>query len=341
MKSCLVTVRNESFEVKDRAGMDTNDVNIAHILGADKHFWYGERDLDKFKPYELIMFTMPKIKGPYENEWMELIRLIRQKYAGTKFLCLYQEAECDWVLGRPLEDQLRFFKVLEEIDLFMAHNEVDKHFFEGIAPKDTKVIVAPTPLPLTKIFSKVKSHEDKRNKPLEIIFGSSFDGRSNGLFGYSVGMRLKDKFGDKIKLTQYTRAVWHDDRTQKIREALKVPFDVIPTMSWPNWIERLSEAYISMNLMPAAAAGRDAIVFSALGIPHIGTHRLDILRRSMISVDVLDCNDAFNACNELIEDKEFYDRVREEAITEVKNYDINAVTIKLRAEFKHYLGVDK
>lgn len=310
MRACLVTVRNERFDIKDRNRTDTNDVNIAYLLGATEHFWCGERDLELFSSYDLIMFTMSKIKENYENSWMELVKLLRDKYGDSKKIVMYQEAEVDWVLDKShsIEDQIELFKVISYLDMFMCHNEADMGLFKYCVPY-TKVIYVPTPLPIKTIEQwKIPVERKREEKQLEIIFGSSFDQRAYGLFGYAVAMELKRKFKDRVKLTRYERSIWNDNRTEKIKNYFGVEFESLPTMGWIEWIKRLSKSYLSMNLMPAAAAGRDAIVFSALGIPHIGNMRLEILKKHT-DVDILDLEQILFACERLLEDNQHYDSV--------------------------------
>jgi len=334
MKSCMISVRNSIFDVSDRATLDTNDANLASILGADKHFWCGERDLSKFDGYEMFCFTMTKIKEAYENEWMELITLLRNKYGSSIKITVYQEAEVDWVIKRSIEEQTRFIKILRSIDVFFAHNSADAPFFKYLAP-NTTVIPVPSPINFQRIQRFASNTQAKLNSPVkEIIFGSSFDDRSYGLFGYAVGAELKRLYGEKVKLTQFHRTDWKDGRTEKIREAVGVDFEILPHMGWLDYAERISKCYLMMNLMPAAAAGRDAIICAAMDIPHIGNKRLEIIQYSPSSVDVFDLEQALLAARVLIDSQEIYTNTLKRQREELVNHSLDAVRKYLTPKLK-------
>jgi len=342
MKVCMVSVRNDEFSVVQRQGMDTNDVNLAYLLGATEHYWCGERDLNKFDQYDMIFFLMSKIKESYENKWMELVSLIRDKYGDKKIILIHQEAEMRWCMYRPWKDQLELFEAIKKADMFMCHNTSDIGFFKFLCP-ETKVICAPTPMPIEKIKKyRINPKVKRNNEQLEIIFGTSFDHRSNGLLGYAVAMELKRKYGKRIKITQYHRTQWNDNRNEEFMKFFGYDFEVLPHMSWLSFVERLSQSYISMNLMSLAAAGRDAIVFSALGIPHISNEVLEVMNYDDVSKDnIEDLRIVFKICELLIEGKpERYIETIEDGYKNVEKHSFQNVKKVLNERFKFALGID-
>ena len=338
MNACLVSVRNDERDLKEMVGMDTNDANICYLMGGIRHLWCGERNLDKFKEYDLIMFTMSKVQGSYENTWLELVKLLKKKYPNT-IIVVYQEAEMEWSMYRPINEQINLFENLKYADMFICHNQSDIGYFKYLIP-NIKVSYCPSALPIAKIKEYAIPVEKKRTDVLEIIFGSSFDHRSCGMFGYAVAMELKRKYKGRIKLTQYHRTQWNDDRNEQIKKHFGYDFEILPHMGWLDYITRLSKSYISMNLMMLAAAGRDAIVFAALGIPHIGNARLELLsHRTNKLFNILDLQEVCMYCDKLLVNDCVYYVHQQMELSHVMVHSFGNVKRHLQCIFENELGV--
>lgn len=339
MKKCLVTERKNSFEIGPGGQFDTNDVNIAAAMGADRHFFMGEEDLSLFAPYDLIMVKMSKIKEPYDSSWMGFVPRIKQRWPG-KLVALYQEAEVDWPLKRPIQDQIDFFKAVKQCDVFLAHNNRDADFYAAVKGDD-KVFAVPTPLPIGRI-SDMRLPRAERWSRKEIAFGSAFDDRAYGLFGYLVAAR-ELKHSSSFTLVQYARSVYADTRNEDMRNCFGVHFESLPYLPWLDFCARMSKVYVSMNLMPAAAAGRDTIMFAALGIPHIGNYRLDAMQNCFpeLTVDPVDTFSSSRLLHRLLRDEDFYVRVSETAMKQAeRHHTISAVNQFLKEQFKEKLGIN-
>lgn len=339
MKTCLITERRSQFPIGPEGQFDTNDVNIAAALGADQHFFMGEEDLQIFAAYDMLLVKMSKVKESYDTSWMGFVPKIRQRYP-SKLILMYQEAEVDWPLKRPYQDQVELYNAINQCDVFLAHNSKDSHFY-SLVKRDRKVIHVPTPLPIQRIKEMRISYEE-RQKGAEIIFGSSFDDRAHGLFGYLVAAQLL-RTGYSYKLVQYARSVYADDRNNALKECFGIPFETLPYMSWLDFCARSSKAYVSMNLMPAAAAGRDTIMFASLGIPHIGNRQLDPMNNCFpdLAVDVLDTDTAIELLEKLLYDEGFYKKISQFATEQVEKYHtIPAVREHLRSALNTIAGIN-
>jgi hypothetical protein len=329
MNACHVSVRNNEFDIHEGGMLDTNDVNIAAILGARKHYWCGERNLEKFAPYDLIFFTMSKIKEGYEKSWMELVMLLRAKYGRTKKIIIYQEAEVDWPLTRPHQDQIELYRAIHECDVFFCHNFIDTGFYRMMCK--VNVINVNTPMPIERV-----PYVPKENRNKEVIFGSSFDSRACGQLGLAVARSLSETGLASYKFVQYFRSEWKDDRNDRFRDFTGLQFESLPRLPWPQFVDRLSRAFMSMNLMPASAAGRDALVFAAAGVPHIGSNRLDTMQECFpkLCVDPLDCWEAYHTAWKLHHEPDFYDEVVQEARKNSRRFSMEGVKRSLELQLK-------
>src|SRR3990167_630118 len=290
--------------------------------------------MDKFKQFNLFIIKMSKIKEKYENSWMEIIHVLRDKFPESK-IGLYQEAELDWPIFRPIDDQVDLFNAIKKCDFFMCHNKIDEGLYSSISDR-VKTFYVPTPLPIEKIFQYRKSIEFRKERK-EIVFGSSFDYRSYGLLGYLVAKDFTD-----YKLVQYCRSEYADDRNNKMRNCIGREFEILPRMNWFDFCKRLGESFVSMNLMLAAAAGRDAIMFAALGVPHIGNARLDAMRICFpsLAIDPLDLEGARMRLKHLLEDKMHYLNVCAIAQNQVmNNFSFKAVKEYLKRKFMDELRI--
>ncbi len=337
MKICIVTERSSEFSIGSEGQFDTNDINIAAILGADRHFSLISDDMDRFTYYDLVILKMSKTRMPYEKTWMEFAPAFKKRWP-NKILFIYQEAEVNWLLERSIDEQCELIQALKICDLFLAHNINDIGFFSNLW--DRKVIHVPTPLPINRIKEKKKTHEE-RLKAFKFVFGSSFDNRANGLFGLAAAKQLK-RINPHVNLVQYTRSKYEDDRNAKISNAMEISFSTIPQLGWFDFIEELSTAYVSMNLMPAAAAGRDAIVFAALGIPHVGNSRLDSMQYCFpdLCVDVLSVDSALFRVIHMLNNESEVKRISEYAMKKVEeHHSFESVKAYLKMAIKNSTGI--
>ena len=341
MKVCLVTERENEFNIISDGQCDTNDVNIAAILGANKHLFSGEKDLNKFDGYDLYIVKMSKIREKYETEWMQIVHILKNRYPNS-LVAIYQEAEVDWLMFRSWQEQVELIKAVKKCDIFLTHNSIDEGFFSKLTWHD-RVFHVRTPLPIEKLDQYIKTLEYKIQKN-KILFGSTLDDRSYGLFGYVVASRFK-KIYNEVNLIQYHRTTYADskERNESFMREVGENFEALGYAPWFDFAERMSEMRISMNLMLAAAAGRDAIMFAALGIPHIGNYRLEVMKNCFpgLAIDPLDCNKAYELLEKLYKDKDFYIIVQETAKLKVKEYhSMNGVRSYLREQFKNRLGIE-
>jgi hypothetical protein len=337
MKICAITERTDN-SVINSISADVNDINIAYLLGAREHFSLGERNLDNLQSYDVFFIKMSKVRMPYEKTWMELVHLIKDKWP-TKKILVYQEAEVNWPLRRNKEyiEQLELYKALMRCDLFLAHNQLDAGFYSGFCP----AIYCPTPMPLERIKESIRT-TDYRRRHKKIIFGSTFDDRANGLFGLIAARKATFDMKD-TKLVQYTRSVYNDDRNEQFRNLFKPnEFDVIPRLGWYDYCDALSEAYISMSLMPEAAAGRDTIVFATLGIPHIGNYRLSTMQECFpkLCVEPLDVDKAAQLLRQLLVYNDMYAEIASYAQKAVEKHSFNNVQDYLKLEILKKIGLN-
>lgn len=339
MKICIITERTDNKVIDKALSSDANDLILAILLGAKKHFWlygFSPSNLTELSDYDIFFIQMSKVKSPLETSWMQLIEIIKTKWPEKRIL-VYQEAEVDWPLKRPYNEQMEFYRALMKVDLFLAHNRLDIGFYSCFCP----TIYCPTPSPLDRIKASIRTPEYRRRHK-KLIFGSTFDDRASGFFGLVAARKAIFDMSD-VSLVQYTRSIYYDDRDEQFRNLFKPQeFTTIPRLGWYNYCDALSEAYVSMSLMPEAAAGRDTIIFATLGIPHVGNYRLSIMQECFpkLCVEPLDIEKASQLVRQLLVYKDFYEEVVKYAQHQVNYYhSFDAVQKYLKEEIEQKIGL--
>ena len=94
----------------------------------------------------------------------------------------------------------------------------------------------------------------------------------------------------------------------------------IPYTEWNDWIKQLSKFRVGIHLMRTHAAGTFALNCAYLGIPCIGYKGLDTQEtlHPSLSIEIGDINKANQLLKTLNNNKDFYDKCKEEAKI---NYD--------------------
>lgn len=275
MKWAATSVRQDRFSVKGRASEGSvNDQIAADSFGAETHF--APTDLDELIGYDAVFVTMWKIKESFEPRWMDIVHKLCD--AGVKVV-LFQEAEVSWPLNRSWEEQQSFFELLGKVEIFLTHNTFDIDLYQPFR-KGKPIVRWRTCLDIEKIVVHLIAPEYKPDRP--ILFGSSFDGRANGLTGLVASM------GFGKPLMHQNRTNGYEERGPAIKKLLDVEWEEIPYAEWGRWLRDVSKAYVAVHPMPAAAAGRDQIAFAALGIPCVGYSQLALQRELFPSCSVVD-----------------------------------------------------
>lgn len=318
MKWCATSVRPNTVPIGQMCQPNCNDQIAARAFGATIHI--SPLEFDLLCQYDAIFATMWKVKESFEPRWMDVLH--RLKDAG-KTVVLFQEAETGWPMTRSWDEINSFVELLKKVDLFLTHNQRDVEFW-GVLAK--RALRWRTCIDIEAIERRRWVTTLKTAKP--ILFGSSYDGRANGLAGLISCRTLGNPLWHQNRSTGYA------DRNKDLPAVLGIQIDKeIPHSGWDQWLSEIAGAYIAVHMMPAAAAGRDQIAFAALGIPCIGNPELDIQRELFPYLSIPDLYDPFlirQGVMDLLANSDFYSECRDRALFKVSEYGIPASYVQAR-----------
>lgn len=229
----------------------------------------------------------------------------------------------------PSAYQIMYLAIIEKLaSVVFCHNEYDKEYFEGLT--DKPVIVDTTTHFVSYWADYIMPVKDKAES---VFVGGNMTSWYNGMTSYLVarhsgvqviglptmGNSQKDEADIMPKL---------DERVQ-----------YYPFMDWGVFMQVLTSYKYAIHLMPSVAAGSFNLNCAMLGVPCIGNINEDTQQVCFpdLSIDINDTKKAKELLDRLINDKEFYNMVREKAINNVKYFDINHQRSVIRKEIKDAL----
>jgi hypothetical protein len=300
-----VFIDNENMRT-ELAWMYTLKANHYHIF-----------NFNKVKDYDHVFVIFPKgllflsAEGSKIKEGINPVSkllaydLISILKANNKKIHYIQEGPHWWFNDYELPDQINFYNMLSNCDSIFAHNESDKKYYKGLFPnKDIKVI--PSLMIEHSIKDFIPKPEDK------VIIGGNFARWYGGFESYIVAQ-------------EFNVPIW-GQTSHATREGENQLLNLLPRLTWVDWIKQLSTFKYAVHLMPTVAAGTFSLNCAYLGIPCIGNINVDTqkLCHPELSVEVYNVEKARNLANRLASDKEFYILCSNTAKENYrKYYDIN------------------
>jgi hypothetical protein len=330
MKVCQISVRAEEFPILPGGLYNAADQAAAHCFGADTHFSMVT-PLKRLSSYDAFFITMWKVKQPDEPRWMDLIYRLRSEFP-NKLIILHQEAEAGWWISPPrsLEEQKSIMGILkDQIDIFLAHSEEAQYLNQCFMERG-KAYCWDTVQSISFISRFIKNSRGK-SKNIGI---NTFDGRANGITGIAVASKLTED------IIQVNRAWYRDDRVKFFPKFFNINLRVVPILPWGDWLDALSNVYVYLHPMPAAAAGRDTIACAGLGIPVVGNRKLQAQQTLFpeLAIDCFDVLEMEHLLKRLLEDDEFFNSMREEGLKRVNYHDTLQGKVRANAILQDFTG---
>ena len=260
-------------------------------LDAD-HYNINQVPEDK---YDLGIIIIPK-----KNPDIDLAQI--KEYCDK--VAVMQEGPHWYFQDYDIARQVHYYNSLQKADIIFAHNKKDKEYYQGLTQhKDIRVMQSLMIEDSIDINSLTDS-KDRKN----CIIGGNFVSWYGGFDSFIVANNVFKS--DEI----YAPSM---GRKQEGEENL---IKHIPYTEWNDWIKQLSKFRVGIHLMRTHAAGTFALNCAYLGIPCIGYKGLDTQEtlHPSLSIDVGDINKANELLKTLNDNKDFYDKCKEEA---KKNYD--------------------
>jgi hypothetical protein len=223
------------------------------------------------------------INSKKNPQWVDVNRL--KQYCDK--VGVMQEGPHWYFQDYPLENQITYFNNLTDADIIFAHNESDSKYFRGLVDNaDVRVL-------RSLMIEDAVGDIDNVNRS-GVMIGGNFV----SWYGGFDSMITAAAFEEEIYVPSM-------GRKQPGEEQL---VNVLPYMSWKQWIHKLNEFKYGVHLMRTHAAGTFALNCAYLGIPCIGYQGLDtqMICHPDCTVELGDVESAKQIAKRLRNDEEFY-----------------------------------
>ena len=229
--------------------------------------------------YDLGICIIPK-----KNPQFDTSRIRKQ----CKQIASMQEGPHWYFQDYPLDQQIWFYNILQEMDFLFVHNEIDKKYFEGLTSKECKVMRS---LMIEDSIKDLPKGGDRG-----VMIGGNFCHWYGGFDSYIIAQQ----FGVEVSIPSMGRRIEGEDQMQNLNH--------LSYMEWVYWIAELSKRKYGIHLMRTHAAGTFALNCAYLGIPCIGYEGLDtqMICHPDCTVEIGDMKKAKEIAEKLRKDKDFY-----------------------------------
>ena len=245
-------------------------------LNAD-HYNIHSGNIDK--EYDLGIVIIPK-KNPQFN----LNRIKNQ----CKQIASMQEGPHWYWQDYPLEQQIWFYNILQEMNFLFVHNNIDKKYYEGLTSKDCYI------MPSLMIEDSIKDLPETERSG--VMIGGNFCQWYGGFDSY-------------ITAQEFDTDIFVPSMGRKINGEESIPdLNHLPYVNWTQWIYELNKRKYAVHLMRTHAAGTFALNCAYLGIPCIGYKGLDTQEvcHPDTTIELGDITKAKQIAEKLRKDEDFY-----------------------------------
>ena len=267
------------------------DMAWMSALKADRIPYFKTSEVQE--QYDLGICIIPKKLDLNPHMDFDLIKTKCKKIASM------QEGPHWYFQDYPLDQQIWFYNILQEMDFLYVHNKTDIQYYKGLTGKECKI------LPTVMIEDNIKNLP-KVNRE-NIIIGGNFCSWYGGFDSYIVAQEAEcptyiPSMGRKIEGEEQMPNLNH-----------------LPYMEWVDWIKTLNKFKYGVHLMRTHAAGTFALNCAYLGIPCIGYEGLDTqtICHPNLTVKLGDLDTAKKLLTKLKTDSSFYDEC---ALISKENY---------------------
>ena len=284
MKIAFFTEGNWSGKVsRDNPNMRTEMAWMC-ALKADHYNIHGGQIHGE---YDLAICIIPK-KNPQFN-----VDRIRKK---CKNVASMQEGPHWYFQDYPLDQQVWFYNILQEMDFLFVHNISDAIYFRGLIGKECKVMRS---LMIEDSIKDLPKGGDRG-----VMIGGNFCHWYGGFDSYIVAQ----EFEADISVPSMGRRIEGEEQMENLNH--------LSYMDWSYWIAELSKRQYGVHLMSTFALN-----CAYLGIPCIGYEGLDTqdICHPLTTVKVGDLEHAKELAHKLKTVPSFYKLCSETAL---KRYSI-------------------
>lgn len=229
----------------------------------------------------------------------------------------------------PTSYQIMYLAIIRKLaSIVFCHNECDKEYFEAITNKP--VIVDTTSHLVDEWLEYVKPIEEKADS---VFLGGNMTKWYNGMSSYVIA----DNPGVEV-IGVPSMGHRHEDEAE-LMPRMDERIQYYPYMDWAVFMQVLTSYKYAVHMMPSVAAGSFNLNCAMLGVPCIGNKDEDTQRICFpdLSIDINDLKKGKELMDRLINDKEFYNMVREKALKNVKQFDIKRLRPGIKKQIKSAL----
>lgn len=254
---------------------------------------------------DIGIVIIPKKVKPFLN--INLVAHLKRVCSKYAFM---QEGPSWYFQSLPLEESLWFYSIMLNADFVLAHNDIDKKYYEGLLEKPT--FINPTLMLEDSILGL----------PNEERSGVMLGGNLVRWYGGFNSLMTAQLSGERIFAPQMGRM----DKSELLLEEI----NHLPYLEWAEWIKELNKFKFAVHLNPNTIGGTFNLNCAYLGIPCIGnkeanTQKLCFPDTSVAPDDLLG---AKSIMLELVKDLEFYKDVANNAKNNYIKYFSEQVYIK-------------
>lgn len=235
---------------------------------------------------DIGIIIIPKKVKPFLN--INLVAHLKRVCSKYAFM---QEGPSWYFQSLPLEESLWFYSIMLNADFVLAHNDIDKKYYEGLLEKPT--FINPT-LMLEDNISRLPN--DERS-------GVMLGGNLVRWYGGFNSLIVAQLSGEQIFAPQMGRM----DKSELLLEEI----NHLPYLEWAEWIKELNKFKLAVHLNPNTIGGTFNLNCAYLGIPCIGnkeanTQKLCFPLTSVAHDDIAKAKEIMHL---LVKDKDFYNDV--------------------------------
>lgn len=268
-------------------------------LKADHYCFYEMEKLQS--EYDHIVLLISKTDKLRDFLYQKDNLVSHLKKFGKK-IWFMQEATAQIYQTKELHHQIWHYNLLQEVDGILTENVTDFNYFKGMTSSDKEIYTIPT-----LIIEDNFLHLRDSIKEEKVMMGGNFTSWYGGFDSYLVA----SEFNTPISVPKM-RTVANENQL----------VDVLPHVTFSEWMEMLSSYKYAVHLMPNITAGTFSLNCSFLGIPCISYIDADTQRmcQPALSVEKYDLESAILLARQLRDDKDFYDECSKSALNNYKKH---------------------
>lgn len=202
-----------------------------------------------------------------------------------------QEGPSWYFQSLPLPQSLWFYNIMLNADFVLAHNDIDKEYYEGLLEKPT--FINPT----------LMIEDNIKNLPKVERKGVMIGGNLIRWYGGFNSLIIGQISNEKVKAPQMGRMDKAELSLQEIEH--------LPYLEWTDWIIELNKVKYGVHLNPNTIGGTFNLNCAFLGIPCIGNREANTQKLCFpdTSIHPDDLKSAKRIMNQLVNDTDFYQHV--------------------------------